>query len=435
MNDSIINLLLSILTGLSYILILRVLMDIKLPLFSLRNLVAVGLVGGGLFMSFNMPFLQKMVLLVVMIVVTAIIVLGAELAAAVASGVMTYYIVALVDLFVGFMLVSVLNFNYADIRGNVGTWILTNLVIVAGSVLMALLPGIRHLFSENRLLPVNRQLAGIVSLASLIFLTLQIHFFRNLPPEYLGGVYQVAFLLQLVMFAALIFIVVMSNRSWMAERELAETSRILEKTNHHMEVVESMVTSNRKYRHDLKNALLGLSGLITEDNSEAKSFIAGMMDDNDSKASNSGFTNIENIQNRVLREIIYDKIAYAEDKGTSLKLAVLKPIGNLPVDMIVFSKIMGSLMDNAIEASAQHKKPVVFGYLEDSQAFTLTVINEIEGPTPSVDQIFREGYSTKGVDRGLGLSNVKEMVAAEPSLNLTTIIDRSQFIQELTVSK
>ena len=48
-------------------------------------------------------------------------------------------------------------------------------------------------------------------------------------------------------------------------------------------------------------------------------------------------------------------------------------------------------------------------------------------------QMWREGWSTKGEDRGLGLASYRRILEGYPNASSCTSWDRGVFVQELTV--
>jgi two-component system sensor histidine kinase AgrC len=48
-----------------------------------------------------------------------------------------------------------------------------------------------------------------------------------------------------------------------------------------------------------------------------------------------------------------------------------------------------------------------------------------------MSQLFKRGVSSKGKNRGLGLCNVKNILAQYPSVFLKTTVDQNLFFQEL----
>ncbi|MCP6025907.1 GHKL domain-containing protein, partial [Klebsiella pneumoniae] len=62
--------------------------------------------------------------------------------------------------------------------------------------------------------------------------------------------------------------------------------------------------------------------------------------------------------------------------------------------------------DNAIEAALETTQPAVaiaYFLSDDQQIFTVT--NTTKDERVMISRIFEEGYSSKGSDRGIGLSN------------------------------
>ena len=49
------------------------------------------------------------------------------------------------------------------------------------------------------------------------------------------------------------------------------------------------------------------------------------------------------------------------------------------------------------------------------------------------DTIFKKGFSTKGENRGLGLSNVQNIISHYPNVSLRTISHDHSFRQELEI--
>jgi len=52
---------------------------------------------------------------------------------------------------------------------------------------------------------------------------------------------------------------------------------------------------------------------------------------------------------------------------------------------------------------------------------------------PRVHTLFQENYSTKGKNRVLGLSNLKEITDATSNVLLDTTIDNNYFIQKVEI--
>lgn len=104
--------------------------------------------------------------------------------------------------------------------------------------------------------------------------------------------------------------------------------------------------------------------------------------------------------------------------------------------IINLSRIIGILLDNAIEASEKIEDDplirIAFIKNEDDSVMFI-IMNKCKPDMPRVHTLFQENYSTKGKNRGLGLSNLKEITDATSNVLLDTTIDNNYFIQKVEI--
>ena len=60
-------------------------------------------------------------------------------------------------------------------------------------------------------------------------------------------------------------------------------------------------------------------------------------------------------------------------------------------------------------------------------------MNKCAPDTPQVHHLFKEGYSTKGENRGLGLATLKEITDTTSNVLLDTVIDNGYFVQKVEI--
>lgn len=111
---------------------------------------------------------------------------------------------------------------------------------------------------------------------------------------------------------------------------------------------------------------------------------------------------------------LYSKFIYAESKGCEVEYNIRT--GELSCSMPHFRmiEILGIFIDNAIEAqSGEEDKRIRVEMLEDAERICIQVKNPCKRRIPNceLEQFVREGFSTKGKDRGRGLANVADIVA------------------------
>ena len=83
-------------------------------------------------------------------------------------------------------------------------------------------------------------------------------------------------------------------------------------------------------------------------------------------------------------------------------------IDKIDMNTIELSRITGIIIDNAIEASEALEDPLIrIAFIDNEESVTFIVMNKCSDNTPKIHELFEEGFSTKGDNRGLGLSTLK----------------------------
>ncbi|MEG1174266.1 GHKL domain-containing protein, partial [Carnobacterium sp.] len=98
--------------------------------------------------------------------------------------------------------------------------------------------------------------------------------------------------------------------------------------------------------------------------------------------------------------------------------------------------ILGILLDNAIEEleTLTYGKLLV-GIFTINSDLVFIIQNNVREDIESVHLLKKQGYSTKGETRGIGLANVEELISLEPRLLLETTIKDKLFIQKIIIMK
>ena len=99
--------------------------------------------------------------------------------------------------------------------------------------------------------------------------------------------------------------------------------------------------------------------------------------------------------------------------------------------------MVGILLDNAIEAArGVENSEVRMAFIHMDEVILLVVSNTFDKKIAiKVHEIYQEGFSTKGENRGLGLANLRQMTNDLHNVNLNTKISSPYFIQEVEFQK
>ncbi|MEB7778599.1 GHKL domain-containing protein [Staphylococcus equorum] len=203
----------------------------------------------------------------------------------------------------------------------------------------------------------------------------------------------------------------------------------IEKINHEM----------RKFRHDYVNILSTMSDFIREDDMEGldQYFHEEILPMQDSMQMNAIKINgIENLKVREIKGLLTTKILQAQEKNIRISIEVPETIEKIDMPIINLSRVIGILLDNAIEASEKIVDDplirIAFIKNEDDSVMFI-VMNKCDTDMPRVHTLFQENFSTKGKNRGLGLSTLKELTDTTSNVLLDTTIDNNYFIQKVEI--
>ncbi|MFU2205852.1 GHKL domain-containing protein [Streptococcus pluranimalium] len=139
-----------------------------------------------------------------------------------------------------------------------------------------------------------------------------------------------------------------------------------------------------------------------------------------------------NLKVSPIKSILSAKMIEAQSQNIEAFLEIPDVITDIYMGALDLVIILSVFLDNAIEAARETKRPhvsVAFFEREDSQL--LIVENSITKNSVDISKIFHTGYSTKGPNRGIGLSNVQRILENYPQAMLSTKTGQHSFTQIL----
>lgn len=209
-----------------------------------------------------------------------------------------------------------------------------------------------------------------------------------------------------------------------------------------MEYTESMENQYkevRKFRHHFQNILNSLDDyVLSEDFTGLKNYYLDEIKPTSKEISDMNFklTELQNMKQREIKSILALKLITAQNNEIEVDLEIKEVIEDIPVDAIVLVRALGILLDNAIEALEELTiGKLTVAIFKNKQEIQFIIQNDCKEHMPSIQQLKKEGFSTKGENRGLGLSNVKEMLDKYPNVVLKTTIRNQLFSQQLIITR
>ncbi len=202
--------------------------------------------------------------------------------------------------------------------------------------------------------------------------------------------------------------------------------------------VEDMNSEIKGFKHDYVNVLAALSAYIQLKN------MSGLTDYFNNKVMNLGqsfyktnvvFEKLSNVKLLELKGVLSTKLIRAQSLGVKVHFES-DVVETLNIDSITLCRIIGIIMDNAIEECLEVEGGNIdVGLLNRGDSVLIVVKNSSRNKEKRLHELFLSGFSTKGRGRGIGLSNLRKLVDEEPFTRLDTKIGEDIFIQEIEIYK
>lgn len=246
--------------------------------------------------------------------------------------------------------------------------------------------------------------------------------------------YAIIFVGLIIFLSIIVFILSMFTlREMRYKRNLQEIEMYYEYTLK----IESINNEMRKFRHDYVNILSTMSEFIREDDMPGlrqyfNEQIVPMKDNLETRSLK--LNGIEKLKVREIKGLITTKILQAQEKEIAISIEVPDVIERIDMNTIELSRIIGITLDNAIEASESLEDALIrIAFFKEDESVTLIIMNKCKDSIPRVHELFEEGFSTKGDNRGLGLSTLKEITDNNDNVLLDTVIENGFFIQKIEI--
>ncbi|WP_154838377.1 quorum-sensing sensor histidine kinase AgrC [Staphylococcus sp. Marseille-Q1834] len=201
--------------------------------------------------------------------------------------------------------------------------------------------------------------------------------------------------------------------------------------------IESINNEMRKFRHDYVNILTTMSEYIREDDMTGlrqyfNENIVPMKDNLQMKSIKINGT--ENLKVRAIKGLVTTKILQAQEKNIPISIEVPELVEHIEMNTIDLSRIIGIIIDNAIEASEDLEDALIrIAFINTESSVMFIVMNKCKEDMPRIHELFQERFSTKGENRGLGLSTLKEITDSTENVLLDTTIENGYFIQKVEI--
>lgn len=126
----------------------------------------------------------------------------------------------------------------------------------------------------------------------------------------------------------------------------------------------------------------------------------------------------------------------AEEKDIKVNITFLLDLSTLHMKIYEFARILGILLDNAIEASSESEEKIInLTFRNDikNSRELIIVENTYQDKNIDTEKIFEKGISGKENHTGLGLWEVRKLIKKNNNINLYTAKNDKFFSQQLEI--
>ena len=222
--------------------------------------------------------------------------------------------------------------------------------------------------------------------------------------------------------------------------KLATTSQDLEEAQLYNKTLTLLHDSMRGFKHDFHNIVQGIGGYIETENMEGlKNYYSQLLKDCN-RVNNLTALNPTLINNPAIYNIMAAKYHKADGIGVQITLGIFMDLNEIEKHMKIyeFTRILGILMDNAIEAASECEEKIIqvnFRKEENRNRILMVIENTYANKNVDTERIFEKDFSTKSnkTNSGLGLWEVRQILKKNNNLNLFTTKNEEFFIQQFEI--
>ncbi len=228
-------------------------------------------------------------------------------------------------------------------------------------------------------------------------------------------------------------------------KNVIETQIMVERNNHYRNLdsynhyIESLFEEIKDFKESTKDSLLKLGPSIEDGDINQlnrifdQEFIGKI---NPSRTEKYSLDLLINFKVPTVKSLLAAKLFNATQTHVHINVEIPDVIEEIPMKIVDFIVVLSVFVDNAIEAAIESKeKRVDLAFFYNDDKLQLVVQNSSKEKQVSIRNMFNQGFSTKGDNRGIGLANVKSILEEYPKVELITKSKNFLVTQELSMTR
>jgi two-component system sensor histidine kinase AgrC len=232
----------------------------------------------------------------------------------------------------------------------------------------------------------------------------------------------------------LIIVIILKNES--KYEQLKEENRQM---LNYVTKYEKIITAQGKTNHEFKNQLMVIRGYAQMHSDKIIEYIDEIVEDSNKAGSSYLISQLNNFPDGGIKGLLYYKLSIMEDENIKYSINVEKGVKTKLKTLSTnnyknITKILGVLLDNAIDASKKSKhKKINISVIKDNKNIIFKIYNTYKGKI-DIEKV-GTGYTSKGKGHGYGLRLVKDIINEDKLFNISHNLEDNYFVSSLYIKK
>lgn len=376
---------------------------------------------------FFIPNELRFILFVVIIALTMYFILKIKNKNVVLYSFNTEIIMSISEIIVSLVLVLI-GVNSTDIVNNYLLNLIVNILIAILAISLIHINIIKNTFNKViNLFSKNKKLIRYfyLFLAILYLIVLKNGFEFLLKSNYYVNI--------LFMFSVVLVIVVIIRNEFRYDQINEQNKQMLG----YVTKYERIITEQGKTNHEFKNQLMVIRGYAQMKSPKLMEYLDSVVEDTKKAHSSYLISQLNKFPDGGIKGLLYYKLSLMDDEkikyDINVEAGVKTKLNSLNTVMYKnITKILGVLLDNAIDASKNAKiKKIIISVCKDRSLVKFNIYNTYKGKI-DINKI-GTGYTTKGNGHGYGLRLVKDIVDDNDMFSIDNFIEDEYYVSTLSI--
>ena len=341
----------------------------------------------------------------------------------------TEVLLSISEILMSFFLVM-FGINSVDIVNNYVYNLLVNILVSLLSVLLITIPFVNKIV--NNTLNLFEKKRKLMNYFYIILIVIYLIVSKNGLEFILKSNYYINILFMLGVVA--IIIIILNNES--KYDNLKEQNKQM---LNYVTKYEKIITEQGKTNHEFKNQLMVIRGYAQMHSDKIIDYIDEIVEDSNKAGSSYLISQLNNFPDGGIKGLLYYKLSIMEDENIKYSINVEKDVKTKLKTLSTnnyknITKILGVLLDNAIDASKKSKhKKINISVIKDNKNIIFKIYNTYKGKI-DIEKV-GTGYTSKGKGHGYGLRLVKDIINEDKLFNISHNLEDNYFVSSLYIKK